>query len=128
MEIINTIGRRKESIARIFLKKGSGNITVNSKDFKNYFATERFQNVVLDPFKLLELMGKYDVKITVKGGGVKGQAEAIRLGIARALVQDNAEFRPAFKKVKMLTRDSRSVERKKPGLRKARKNSQFSKR
>lgn len=128
MEIINSVGRRKESIARVFLKKGSGNITVNSKDYKKYFGTERFQNVVHEPFKVLESMDKYDVKVNVEGGGVKGQAEAIRLGIARALCKENPEVRIAFKKLKLLTRDPRSVERKKFGFRKARRGTQFSKR
>lgn len=128
MEITNAVGRRKESVARVYLTKGSGNITINSKELKKYFPLERFQNVVNDAFRILNLGDKYDVNVNVEGGGVRGQAEAIRLGIARALVKNNNEFRSALKKESLLTRDPRAVERKKPGLRKARKNSQFSKR
>lgn len=128
MEIINTIGRRKTSIARVYLKPGKGQIVVNQRELKEYFPSEILQTTVKQALTLAKVDGNYDVNVNVEGGGSKGQAEAIRLGIARALVQVNAENRPALKKEGLLTRDSRMVERKKPGRRKARRRFQFSKR
>lgn len=128
MEIINTIGRRKTSVARIYLQSGSGQMIVNGKDFKIFFPTEVLQKIVNQPFEILEEEGKYDVKVNVQGGGVTGQAESIRLAISRALCELNAENRPPLKQEGFLTRDSRMVERKKPGRRKARRRFQFSKR
>ncbi len=127
--MINAIGRRKRSIARVYLTKGTGKILVNGKDHKEYFPQMHIQPSVTDPFATVELESNiYDVKVNVKGGGFKGQAEAIRMGIARALVKLNEEFRKPLKSKKMLTRDARSVERKKYGKPKARKSFQFSKR
>jgi len=128
MEIINTVGRRKSSIARVYLKDGSGQIIINGKDYKTYFPTENIQFNVVDPFNVVDVMGSYDVKVNVNGGGFKGQAEAIRLGICRALVQVNEDFRKPLKEKKYMTRDARVVERKKYGKPKARKSFQFSKR
>jgi small subunit ribosomal protein S9 len=128
MDVINKIGRRKSSVARVYLKQGAGNITINGKDFKEYFPMENIQNVVLAPFATIEATGQFDVKINVDGGGFKGQAEAIRLGISRALVQVDEENKKALKAKKFLTRDAREVERKKYGKPKARKSFQFSKR
>ena len=124
----NAVGRRKEAITRVFLSKGSGNISINGKDYKDYFPLVYLQNQVEAPFKTIESEDQFDVVINASGGGVKGQAEAIKLGISRALLKVNAEYRPALKLAGLLTRDSRSVERKKPGLKKARKSFQFSKR
>ncbi|MCF3110163.1 30S ribosomal protein S9 [Niabella sp. CC-SYL272] len=124
----NAVGRRKEAITRVFLSKGTGSITVNDKDYKNYFSLVYLQNQVDRPLRTVEVADKFDVKITATGGGVKGQAEAAMLGIARALVEVNAEFRPALKAAGLLRRDPRSVERKKFGHKKARKSYQFSKR
>ncbi|MBL7698705.1 MAG: 30S ribosomal protein S9 [Chitinophagaceae bacterium] len=124
----NAVGRRKEAVTRIFLSKGSGNITVNDKNYKEYFALQYLQNQVELPLKTVQSLDKFDVKINASGGGIKGQAEAAKLGIARALVELNAEFRPALKAVGVLKRDPRSVERKKFGHKKARKSFQFSKR
>jgi small subunit ribosomal protein S9 len=124
----NTVGRRKEAITRVFLTKGSGNITVNDKDYKTYFPLVYLQNQVERPLKTIEALDKFDVKINASGGGVKGQAEAAMLGIARALVEVNAEFRPVLKSAGLLKRDPRSVERKKFGHKKARRSYQFSKR
>jgi small subunit ribosomal protein S9 len=128
MEVINTVGRRKTSIARVYLQKGKGNIEVNSRDFKVYFASPLLQYKVTQPLNTLGLEGKYDLRVIVEGGGVTGQAEAIRLGIARALVELDAESKPKLRKEGFLTRDPRMVERKKPGQKKARKRFQFSKR
>lgn len=128
MENINTIGRRKTSIARVYLKPGKGQITVNDRELNDYFKSEILQTTVKQAISLLKADGQYDVTVNVEGGGNKGQAEAIRLGIARALVNVNAENKPALKKEGLLTRDSRMVERKKPGRRKARRRFQFSKR
>ncbi len=128
MEIINALGRRKAAVARVYVKQGSGNIQINSKDYKDYFPLVQIQNTVLEPLKEVEVESLYDIKVTVKGGGYKGQAEAIRLGISRALVKLNEEFKSPLKVKKMLTRDSRVVERKKYGKPKARKSFQFSKR
>ena len=128
MQIINTIGRRKTSIARVYVKPGKGDITVNDRDLKEYFLSEIHQTTVKQAFAAVKADDQYDVKVNVEGGGVKGQAEAVRLGIARALVEFNAEHKPALRKDGLLTRDSRMVERKKPGRRKARRRFQFSKR
>jgi len=124
----NAVGRRKEAVTRIFLSKGSGKITVNDKDYKEYFSLIYLQNQVELPMKTLQVSDKYDVKINAAGGGMKGQAEAAKLGIARALVELNPESRPALKAAGVLKRDPRSVERKKFGHKKARKSFQFSKR
>ena len=123
-----TVGRRKASVARAFIKAGSGKITINGKDYKDFFTLEYLQNKVEAPLKTSESEGKYDVSVNVFGGGIKGQSEAISLAIARALIIDNPEKRPSLKKAKLLRRDARKVERKKTGLRKARKQEQFSKR
>ena len=128
METINAIGRRKASVARVYLTKGGGNITINGKDLSNYFPMQNIQNSVTEPLKVSELEKQYDIKINVSGGGFKGQAEAIRLGISRALVKIDKENKPALKAKKFLTRDAREVERKKYGKPKARKSFQFSKR
>ena len=124
----NAVGRRKEAVTRIFLSKGNGNITVNDKNYKEYFSLEYLQNQVELPLKTIQSLDKFDVKINAAGGGMKGQAEAAKLGIARALVELNPEFRPVLKAVGVLKRDPRSVERKKFGHKKARKSFQFSKR
>ena len=124
----NAVGRRKEAVTRVFLSKGQGNITVNDKDYKEYFSLQYLQNQVELPLKTVQQLDKFDVKINAAGGGVKGQAEAAKLGIARALVELNPEFRPALKAVGVLKRDPRSVERKKFGHKKARRSFQFSKR
>ena len=124
----NGIGRRKEAVTRVFLSKGQGNIEVNGKDYKQYFSLQYLQNQVELPLKTLQSLDKFDVKINAAGGGIKGQAEAAKLGIARALVELNPEFRPALKAVGVLKRDPRSVERKKFGHKKARRSFQFSKR
>lgn len=124
----NAVGRRKEAVTRIFLSKGQGNITVNDKDYKQYFSLQYLQNQVELPLKTIQSLDKFDVKINAAGGGMKGQAEAAKLGIARALVELNPEFRPALKAVGVLKRDPRSVERKKFGHKKARRSFQFSKR
>ena len=123
-----TVGRRKASIARATVTAGNGNITINGKDYKEYFPLVYLQNKVEAPLKVADSEGKFDVVINVYGGGIKGQSEAISLAIARALINDNAEKRPALKKEKLLRRDARVVERKKTGLRKARKKEQYSKR
>lgn len=124
----NAVGRRKEAVTRVFLSRGEGKITINDKDYKNYFSLVYLQNQVELPLKTIEGLDKYDVKINAAGGGMKGQAEAAKLGIARALLEVNAEFRPALKAAGLLRRDPRSVERKKPGRKKARRSYQFSKR
>ena len=128
MQIINKIGRRKTSIARVYVTPGKGDIKVNDKDLKQYFISEIHQTTVKQAFAAAKLENQYDVVVNVEGGGIKGQAEAVRLGIARALVEINPENKPALKKERLLTRDSRMVERKKPGRRKARRRFQFSKR
>jgi len=128
MEVINTLGRRKTAVARVYLSKGTGEITINKKDYKVYFPTGILQNKVVQPFELTNEIGNYNVKVNVEGGGITGQAEAIRLGISRALVELNDENRATFKPLKLLTRDPRMVERKKFGQKKARKRFQFSKR
>ena len=128
MDMINTIGRRKAAVARIYMKAGSGAITVNGKDYKEYFPTQNMQLTITDPMKTVETENQYDIKINVSGGGFKGQAEAIRMAISRALVQLNEDFRKPLKDKKYLMRDARVVERKKYGKPKARKSFQFSKR
>jgi len=127
-EVINTIGRRKTSVARIYMTAGSGKIVINNKDFKTYFPTDVLQIIVKQPFALIGSESDFDLKVNVKGGGVSGQAEAIRLAISRALCEVNLENRPPLKHEGFLTRDPRMVERKKYGRRKARKKFQFSKR
>jgi len=128
MEKINKIGRRKTAVARVYLKPGTGNITVNGKDYKEYFTTATMQYVVRQSLETVNAGEQYDVTANLDGGGVKGQAEALRMGIARALCEANAENRPALKAKGLLTRDNRMVERKKPGQPGARKKFQFSKR
>ena len=128
MEVINTIGRRKRAIARVYLSEGKGQITVNNKDYKDYFPYETLHYIVVQPFNLLDLKDKYDVKVNLTGGGIKGQAEALRLGISRALIEINPDYKPALRAEGFVTRDPRAVERKKPGQPKARKKFQFSKR
>src|SRR5689334_21323372 len=128
MEIINTIGRRKTSIARVYVQPGKGQIRVNDRDLNDYFKSEILQTTVKQAMAAVKVDGNYDVTVNVEGGGVKGQAEAIRLGIARAMVKINGENRSPLRKEGLLTRDSRMVERKKPGRRKARRKFQFSKR
>ncbi|MCB9185231.1 MAG: 30S ribosomal protein S9 [Flavobacteriales bacterium] len=128
MEVINTLGRRKTAVARVYLKSGKGAIVVNGKDAKEYFPTSILQDTIRRPFNVLEVDGKYDVKVNVNGGGITGQAEAVSLAIARALVEENAEVKPTLKKFGLMTRDPRMVERKKFGQKKARKKFQFSKR
>jgi len=125
----NAVGRRKEAVARVYLSKGTGNITVNDKEYKNYFPIMYLQNQVELPLKTIEgAISAYDVVVNVQGGGPKGQAEAVKMAIARVLCEVNPEYRPALKKLGLLRRDSRSVERKKFGKRKARRSFQFSKR
>lgn len=124
----NALGRRKEAVTRVFLSRGEGKITVNGKDYKTYFPLVYLQNQVEAPFKTIEATDKFDVVINAAGGGVKGQAEAAKLGISRALLEVSADYRPALKAAGLLRRDPRSVERKKPGRKKARRSYQFSKR
>ncbi len=128
MEYITATGRRKAAIARIFLKKGSGKIVVNGKELSTYFNPVHLVNSPIKPLQVCQVEKDFDIKVNVQGGGVKGQAEAVCLGVARALVKVNEEFKPALKAEGLMTRDSRVVERKKPGLKKARKSDQFSKR
>ena len=124
----NAVGRRKEAVARIYLSKGTGAITVNGKEYKNYFPMMYLQNQVELPLKTIDSLSAFDVVVNVQGGGPKGQAEAIKLAISRALCEVNPEYRPALKKEGLMTRDSRMVERKKFGKAKARRSFQFSKR
>ena len=128
MEIVSSIGRRKAAIARIYVSEGKGEILVNKRDFKEYFPVEQFQYIIQQPLTLVDSLTKFDIKVNIKGGGVKGQAEALRLAIARALVKIDPENKEKIKANKLLTRDPRVVERKKPGRPKARKRFQFSKR
>jgi small subunit ribosomal protein S9 len=128
MEMINAIGRRKTAVARVYMTKGEGKITVNGRDYREYFPHIHVQHNVTDPFAVVGVEGAYDLKVNVKGGGFKGQAEAVRMGISRALIKLDAEFRGPLKAKKYLMRDSRAVERKKFGRPKARKRFQFSKR
>ena len=127
-QVINTIGRRKTAVARIYMKPGSGKITVNNRDYKEYFPTGPLQFIVNQAFQIVDAEGKWDVKANLDGGGITGQAEALRMAIARALCENNAEDRPALKAKSLLMRDPRMVERKKPGQPKDRKRFQFSKR
>lgn len=126
--MINAVGRRKAAVARIFLTKGEGKITINGKDYKTYFPQTHVQNNITDPFATVAAEGIYNINVNVQGGGFKGQSEAVRMGISRALVKLNEEFKKPLKEKKFLTRDSRAVERKKYGKPKARKSFQFSKR
>ena len=128
MDTINAVGRRKASIARVFLDKGKGKITINKKDYKDYVFIDYLQQEIEAPMKAIEMEKKFDIRVNVNGGGFKGQVEAIRLAISRALVKLDEENKPSLKKEGFMTRDSRVVERKKPGRRKARKVEQFSKR
>lgn len=128
MEVINTLGRRKTSVARVYLKKGKGVVTVNKKDYTEMFPISVLQAKINQPFQLTDTVGQYDVTVNVVGGGINGQAEAIRLGISRALVKVSEENKPLLKAEGLMTRDPRMVERKKPGQPKARKKFQFSKR
>ncbi len=128
MEVINTIGRRKTSVARIYMQPGKGDITVNKRTLESYFPFDLHQIIVKQPLELVKENGSFDIKINLDGGGIKGQAEAARMAIARALCEFNIEHRPALKKEGFLTRDPRMVERKKPGRKKARRKFQFSKR
>ena len=128
MEVINALGRRKSAIARIYVKEGKGQITINDRELDKYFAEERLRFIVKQPLTLLSKEGDFDIKINLTGGGIKGQAEAVRLAIARALVKMDEENKSPLKKQGFLTRDQREVERKKPGQKKARKRFQFSKR
>ena len=128
MENFNTVGRRKAAIARVILKEGNGNITINHRPLEVYFPSEILQYIVKQPLLTLGVAEKYDMQVNLDGGGYKGQAEALRLAIARALVKVNPEDKPALRAEGFMTRDPRSVERKKPGQPKARKRFQFSKR
>ncbi|MBQ0095906.1 MAG: 30S ribosomal protein S9 [Bacteroidetes bacterium] len=128
MEMINAIGRRKRAVARVFVTEGTGKITINKRDLAVYFPSSLLQYVVLQPLKKLDVAEKYDIKVNLDGGGYNGQAYALRLAIARALVKINPEDKKALRMEGFLTRDSRSVERKKPGQPKARRRFQFSKR
>ena len=128
METINALGRRKAAVARVYLSDGKGKITINGRDYKEYFGAETLQYVVTQPLVLLNVTDKYDINANLDGGGVKGQAEALRLGITRALIKIDEESKKALKANGFVTRDPREVERKKPGRPKARKRFQFSKR
>jgi small subunit ribosomal protein S9 len=128
MEQLNAIGRRKTSVARIYLTSGKGIIEINRRSLEDYFPSEVLRRVVQQPLHQVAATEQYSIRVNVQGGGLKGQAEAIRLAIARALCRDNMEYRPSLKQAGYLTRDSRIVERKKYGRKKARKSFQFSKR
>lgn len=128
MEVVNALGRRKSAVARVYVSEGKGNITINDRELKEYFTTGTLQYVVMQPLNLLGVAGQYDIKVNLDGGGITGQAEALRLGISRALIEINPESRPALKRAGFLMRDPREVERKKPGQPGARKRFQFSKR
>jgi small subunit ribosomal protein S9 len=128
MELVNAIGRRKAAVARIYLKQGKGNIVINDRTFKEYFPDPLLQYIVEQPLHLLEVVQKYDIKVNLDGGGIKGQAEALRLAITRALIKIDEASKPKLKLAGFTTRDPREVERKKPGQPKARKRFQFSKR
>ncbi|MDL2230661.1 30S ribosomal protein S9, partial [Alistipes sp. OttesenSCG-928-L06] len=127
-EVVNTVGRRKAAVARVYVKSGKGDITINNRPLETYFPLEILQYVVKQPLLVTDNVGTYDININLDGGGIKGQAEAARLGIARALCEIDAEMRPVLKKNGFMTRDSRVVERKKPGQPGARRKFQFSKR
>ena len=128
MEVVNTLGRRKSAVARIFISEGKGNITINKREMKEYFPNGTLQYIVMQPLNLLGVADQYDIKVNLDGGGIKGQAEALRLAISRAMIEINPEARPELKQAGFMTRDPREVERKKPGQPKARKRFQFSKR
>lgn len=128
MEVINAIGRRKAAVARVYVSEGKGNITINKRPLEEYFTLPTLQYIVKQPLELLGVAGQYDIKVNLDGGGFNGQAEALRLGIARALVEINAEDKAKLRAAGFMTRDPREVERKKPGQPKARKRFQFSKR
>jgi small subunit ribosomal protein S9 len=128
MEVVNAIGRRKAAVARVYLAPGKGNIVVNERDYKEYFSTNVLQYIVEQPLHLVDAAQKYDIKVNLDGGGIKGQAEALRLGISRALIKVDETCKPKLKEAGCTTRDPREVERKKPGHPKARKRFQFSKR
>ncbi len=128
MEVINAVGRRKQAIARVYLSDGKGNITINDRDYKEYFGSPILQYIVVQPLNLIEVISKYDIQVNLDGGGVKGQAEALRLAITRALIKIDENNKPKLKAAGFTTRDPREVERKKPGRPKARKRFQFSKR
>ena len=128
MEVINALGRRKTAVARVYMSKGDGKIVVNKKEMKEMFPIDVLQAKINQPFILTDTVGQYDIKVNVMGGGINGQAEAIRLGISRALVELSADYKPLLKAEGLMTRDPRMVERKKPGQPKARKKFQFSKR
>jgi len=128
MEVINALGRRKTAVARVYLTKGKGSISINKREMTEFFPIDFLQAKVHQPFSLTGTEGQYDVKVNVVGGGINGQAEAIRLGISRALVEVSADYKPMLKVEGLMTRDPRMVERKKPGQPKARKKFQFSKR
>ncbi|WP_339740896.1 30S ribosomal protein S9 [uncultured Sunxiuqinia sp.] len=128
MEVVNTLGRRKSAVARIYISEGKGNVTINKRDLKEYFPNGTLQYIVMQPLNLIGVADQYDVKVNLDGGGIKGQAEALRLAISRALIEIDPEARPVLKQAGFLTRDPREVERKKPGQPKARKRFQFSKR
>lgn len=128
MDVTNTLGRRKKSVARVYMKNGTGSVTINGRDYKEYFPTMPLQYRIHQPFALTENEGKYDVTVNVSGGGITGQIEAVRMGIARALVEVDPEYKKALKAEGLMTRDPRMVERKKYGQPKARKKFQFSKR
>lgn len=128
MDVINALGRRKKAIARLYLEEGKGEIIINKRDWKDYFSTSILQYVVQQPFILTNTESKYDLKVNLDGGGITGQAEALRLAISRALIKIDPEYRPILKANGLLKRDPRMVERKKPGQKKARKKFQFSKR
>ena len=128
MEVVNALGRRKTAVARVYVSEGKGKITINNRDLNEYFTTGTLQYVVMQPLNLLGVAGQYDIKVNLDGGGITGQAEALRLGISRALIEINPESRTTLKHAGFLTRDPREVERKKPGQPGARKRFQFSKR
>ncbi|MAO46977.1 MAG: 30S ribosomal protein S9 [Crocinitomicaceae bacterium] len=128
MDVINTSGRRKNAVARLYMSKGKGEITINKRDYKDYFPTGTLQYTINQAFNLTETAGKFNIKVNVSGGGITGQAEAVRLAISKALVELDPEFKPALKAEGLTTRDPRMVERKKFGQKKARKKEQFSKR
>ncbi len=128
MEVINALGRRKTAVARVYMSKGKGKISINKKEMADFFPIDVLQAKVNQPFVLTDTVGKYDIKVNVAGGGINGQAEAIRLGISRALVEVSVDYKPLLKVEGLMTRDPRMVERKKPGQPKARKKFQFSKR
>ena len=128
MEVINALGRRKAAVARVYVKSGKGNVIINDVDYKTYFPVPTLQYKINQAFALTSTEGKYDVKCNVHGGGINGQAEAVRLGISRALVKMDASLKPSLKAEGLTTRDPRMVERKKPGRKKARRRFQFSKR